>query len=247
MPQDPSASDERLKGSRRFHTTHWSLVARAGSDRSQEANAALDELCRAYWRPIYAEIRRRGHAPVDAEDLTQEFFARLLRHHAFGRADRAKGRFRSYLLAALDFFLADEWREKVAEKRGGGAVMFSLDAAEGESWYELQPAAGATPAEAFDQRWALILMDRALATLREEYDAGGRAAVFAAAQPFLAADAGADGYEAVCAELGMTAPAFTVAVHRLRTRFRHRVREQVEMTVADPAEADAELRHLFGI
>jgi len=221
-------------------------VTLAGKDDSRQALEALDELCRAYWRPIYAEIRRRGHSSVDAQDLTQEFFARLLRRQAFGRADREKGRFRSFLLAALDFFLADEWREKMAEKRGAGAV-FSLDAAEGEGWYQLQPAPGANPAEAFDQGWAVVLMDRALTALRDEYDGNGRAEVFAAMQPFLAAESGADGYDGACEKLGMTGQAFAVAVHRLRKRFRDCVRDQVEMTVADPAETDAEMRHLFGM
>lgn len=248
MDQEPSASDEFLvKGGGRFEPTHWSLVARAGSDQSQDANAALDELCRTYWMPIYAEIRRRGHSATDAPDLTQEFFARLLRRNAFGRAEKEKGRFRSYLLAALDFFLADDLRKRMAEKRGGGAALLPLDAAEGERWFREQPAPGATPAEAFDQSWAVILMDRALAALRDEYHEGGRAEIFTAVKPFLAAEAGAGGYDGVCEKLGMTAQAFTVAVHRLRTRFRLRVREQVEMTVTDPAETDAELRHLFGI
>lgn len=247
MDHDSPASDERTALGRRFATTRWSLVARAGSEDSLVARDALNELCRAYWMPIYAEIRRRSHAPADAQDLTQEFFARLLRGHAFGRADRDKGRFRSYLLAALDFFLADEWREKKAEKRGAGVPVLSLDAEEGESWYQLQPAPGATPAEAFDQGWALILMDRAVTALREEYHERGRADVFTAVQPFLAAETGADGYDAIREKLGMSGPAFTVAVHRLRKRFRFCVREQVELTVADPAETDAEMRHLFGI
>lgn len=231
----------------RFDTTHWSLVVRAGSEESQDASAALNELCRAYWMPIYAEIRRRGHPPVDAQDLTQEFFTRLLRRNAFGRVDREKGRFRSYLLAALDYFLADDWRARIAEKRGGGAMPLPLDAAEGETWFCEQPARGATPAEAFDQSWAVILMDRALTTLRDEYHEGGRAEIFAAVQPFLAADAGAGGYDAACEKLGMTGEAFAVAVHRLRKRFRLCVREQVEMTVTDPAETDGEMQHLFGI
>jgi RNA polymerase sigma-70 factor (ECF subfamily) len=222
-------------------------VAHAGSEDSQLARDALNELCRAYWRPIYAEIRRRGHPPADAQDLTQEFFARLLRRKAFGRADREKGRLRSYLLAALDFFLTDKWREKKAEKRGGGAAVFSLDAEEGERWFLEQPAPGPSPAEAFDRGWSLILMDRALIALREEYCGCGRAEIFTAAQPFLAAETGSGGYDTACAEVGMTGQAFTVAVHRLRTRFRLCVREQVEMTVTDPADTDAEMRHLFGI
>lgn len=231
----------------RFDTTRWSLVAAVGGEQSQMANEALDELCRGYWRPIYAEIRRRGRGPDDAQDLTQEFFARLLRRNAFGRAEKEKGRFRSYLLAALDHFLADDWRDRAAQKRGGGAAVFSLDAAEAESWYQERQANGASPAEAYDQRWSLILMDRALAALRAEYEESGRGDVFAATQPFLAAETSGEGYEAVCAKLGLTERAFTVAVHRLRKRFREQVRHQVEMTVADPAEVEEEMRHLFGI
>jgi DNA-directed RNA polymerase specialized sigma24 family protein len=222
-------------------------VALAGSEPSPKADGALNDLCRAYWMPIYAEIRRRGHAQADAQDLTQEFFARLLRRNAFGRAEKEKGRFRSYLLAALDHFLADDWRAKLAEKRGGGAEVLSLDAAVGESWFQQQTANGSDAAEAFDQRWALILMDRALTALREDHQKSGRGEVFSAMQPFLAAETGADDCAAACAKTGQTEQAFRVAVHRLRKRFRQCVREQVEMTVVDPAETDAEMRHLFGI
>ncbi|MEQ1851650.1 MAG: sigma-70 family RNA polymerase sigma factor [Chthoniobacteraceae bacterium] len=247
MREEPSASDECLaRGGRRFETTRWSLVALAGGDAS-EADTALNELCRVYWMPIYAEIRRRGHAPADAQDLTQEFFARLLRRNAFGRAEKEKGRFRSYLLAALDYFLADDWREKMAEKRGGGAVLLPLDAEEGETWFRELPASEGTPADAFDRGWAIILMDHALSALRAEYEGSERGEIFAAARPFLAAETSAAALEAPCSKLGMTPDAFTVAVHRLRKRFRDRVREQVAMTVADPPETDAEMRHLFGV
>lgn len=231
----------------RFDTTQWSLVARAGGDQSAEVDAALNELCRAYWRPIYAEIRRRGHTPIDAQDLTQEFFARLLRRQAFGRADREKGRFRTFLLGALDYFLIDDWRGKKAMKRNKGAELPSIIGSDGEIWFHEQPSYGATPAEAFDQHWAVILLDRALESLRENYRATGRGDIFAAVEPFLTADSGTDGYEAVCGQVGLTAQAFAVAVHRVRRRFRLCVRDQVEMTVADPNEAAAEMRHLFGV
>ena len=219
----------------------------AGGEVSQEVNQALNELCHAYWRPIYAEIRRRGHASDDAQDLTQEFFARLLRHEAFGRADREKGRFRTFLLGALDFFLIDHLRGKQALKRGGGEIMLPFVAQEGESWFREQPAYGSTPAEAFDQQWAVMLMDRALEALRDEYRVTGRENVFTAVEPFLTADSGADGYEDVCDQIGLNSQAFAVAVHRVRRRFRACVREQVERTVLDPAEATLEMRHLFGI
>lgn len=219
----------------------------AGGQVSQEVNAALNELCRAYWRPIYAEIRRRGHGAVDAQDLAQEFFARMLRRDAFGKADREKGRFRTYLLGSLDYFLVDDWRGKNAIKRGGGAVMVPFIDGEGETWFQQQPAHGSTPAEAFDQQWAVVLMDRALEALREEYRVTGREDVFTAVEPFLTADSGEDGYANVCDQIGLTPQAFAVAVHRVRRRFRACVRQQVEMTVLDPAEAALEMKHLFGL
>jgi len=241
-------ANSRMANSRaRFDTTRWSLVAAAGSVQSQVANEALNELCRAYWRPIYAEIRRRGHGPADAQDHTQEFFARLLRRDAFGKADREKGRFRTYLLGALDYFLVDVLRGRQAQKRGDGMVVFSFSEGEGESWLQDQPAYGATPAEMFDQSWAVVLMERALEMLIEDYRASGRENVFKALEPFLSADSGADGYASVCGQIGLTPQAFAVAVHRVRRRFRQCVREQVEMTVLDPAEAALEMRHLFGL
>ncbi|MBE7496312.1 MAG: sigma-70 family RNA polymerase sigma factor [Verrucomicrobiaceae bacterium] len=230
----------------RFDTTRWSLVAAAGCERSQVADEALNELCHAYWRPIYAEIRRRGHSTADAQDLAQQLFARMLRREAFGTADREKGRFRSFLLGALDHLLIDVLRSKQAQKRDD-ALLVRFVEDESESWFQRLPAHGVTPAEAFDQTWAVVLMDRALAALRAEYADSGREAVFAALEPFLTADSGEDGYSSVCAQIGLTPQAFAVAVHRMRRRFRHCVREQVEMTVADPSEVDAEMRHLFGI
>lgn len=231
----------------RFDTTRWSLVAAAGSEQSQVANEALNELCRAYWRPIYAEIRRRGSDAADAQDLAQEFFARMLRRDAFGKADRAKGRFRTYLLGALDYFLVDEWREKNALKRGGGAVMVPFIDGGGDTWFRQQPGYGGTPAEMFDQNWAVVLMERALEALRDEYRVTGREHVFTAVEPFLTAGSGVDGYAGVCEPVGLTPQAFAVAVHRVRRRFRHCVRQQVEMTVADPVEVEAEMKHLFGL
>lgn len=228
-----------------FPVTRWSLIVKA-RDNDEKAAAALNDLCCAYWRPIYGELRRRGFAQADAQDLSQDFFARLLRRQSFGRADQERGRFRSFLLAALDHLLADHWRDRNAQKRGAGAELLSLDVEEGESWYQEQPASAASPAEIFDQRWALILMDRALDALREDYEHSGRDRLFQVLKPYLAAEAGAEGYDEAAAAAGMEVSAFRVAVHRLRKRFREAVREQVSMTVADPAETDAEMQHLFG-
>lgn len=230
-----------------FNTTRWSLVARVAGSGSHEADVALDQLCAIYWRPIYAEIRRRGFGPDDAQDLTQDFFARLLRHNTFGRAEPGKGRLRSYLLAALDHFIVDQRRQSHAVKRGGGEVMLSIDVDDGERWFLNQAGFSMTPAEAFDHGWAVMLMDRALESLRKEYHDGDRRGIFDAALPFLAAENGSSGYDAACATARLTPEAFRVAVHRLRKRFRQRVREQVELTVAEPSEADEEMKHLFGI
>ena len=240
-----TAGPRKLNSRVGFPATSWSLVNSAGRSESQ-CRDALESLCRGYWPPIYAELRRRNYSPSDAQDLTQEFFACLLRRLSFGSADRERGKFRSYLLGALDFFLIDRLREKSALKRGSGEPVVSLDAEEGEAWLREQPATGSDAATSFDQRWAFILMDRALDALREEYIASGRREVFDAVQPFLAAETGTDGYEAACQKAGTSVEAFTVAVHRFRKRFRSAVREQVGTTVATPAEADAEMRHLFG-
>jgi RNA polymerase sigma factor (sigma-70 family) len=245
MPR-PNSEDPSLNG-QRFHTTRWSLVARVAAPAAGESEDALDELCAIYWRPVYAEIRRRGIGPEDAQDLTQEFFVRLLRHNAFGRAEPEKGRLRSYLLAALDHFMVDHLRHRGAAKRGGGEGLISINSNEGESWFLNQTASAKTPAESFDHGWALILMDRALSALRREYEAGGRKEIFEISFPFLAAEDGAKGYDEASAASGMTPEAFKVAVYRLRKRFRLRVREQVELTVADPGEVDQEMKHLFGI
>lgn len=239
----PSPADSRA----RFNTTRWSLVAAAGNEQSKVANEALNDLCHAYWKPVYGELRRRGYAPADAQDLTQDFFARLLRRQSFGRADQSRGRFRSFLLAALDHLIADHWRDRNAQKRGAGEQPLSLNTEDGESWFRDLSTSSPNPADAFDQNWALVLMDQALAALRDEYHRSGRADIFTALEPFLTHDSGEDGYAQVCGQIGLTAQAFAVAVHRLRRRFRHCVREQVEMTVADPSEVEAEMKHLFGL
>lgn len=244
----PSSADPTKSG-QRFDSTRWSLVAAAGDAgaESPQAMQALNELCQTYWPPIYAEIRRRGHAPEDAKDLTQEFFSRLVRRQSFGNADQQKGRFRSFLLAALDHLLADQWRGQKALKRGAGITLLSIDTEEGENWCQQVPANNLDPAHQLDRRWALLLMERGLQTLREHYTETGRTALFEALKSFLAAEAGGEGYQKAVAETGMSETSFRVAVHRFRKRFRECVREQVTSTLADPAEADAEMRHLFGV
>ena len=218
------------------------LTAQEGEEAG--AAPALETLCRTYWSPLYAYARRRGHAPHDAEDLTQGFFARLLEKEYLRTVQREKGRFRQFLLMSFQRFLANEWEYVSAAKRGGGVAAVPLDAALAERLYLAEKRIAPTPDAAFDRRWALALLEQVLARLREEFAQAGRAGAFTALKPFLTAGSGAPDYTALAAEIGGTAGAARVAVHRLRKRFRQLFREEIENTVAEPAEVEDELRHL---
>lgn len=222
---------------RGFATTRWSLVA-AARDRADEA---LADLCRLYWYPLYAYVRRRGHDAAEAEDLTQAFFARLLEKNGLASVTPTRGRFRSFLLAACQNFLANEHDRAQALKRGGGRVV-SLDDADAR--YRREPDHGETPERLFERRWALELLDRALRRLREEYERKGKARLYDALKGTLAGDAAAP-YAALANELGLTEGAVKTAVHRLRGRYAELLREEIGETVAAPAEIDDEVRALF--
>lgn len=209
-----------------------------------QARAALETLCETYWYPLYCYVRRRGHHAEEAQDLTQEFFAVLLEKRALRVADPDRGRFRSFLLGSLNHFLNKQRRRQRARKRGGGRPVLSLDLPSAESRYSQQPSHDLTPEETYERRWALVLIDRALSHLREEYAAGGKAALFERLAPLLGGHGGVP-YSQVAADLGMTEAAVKVAVHRLRRRCRHHLRAEVAHTVADPADVDDELRHLM--
>ena len=228
-----------------FTTTHWSVVLSAKNDSSDSARDALEQLCKSYWYPLYAHVRRRGRSAEDAQDLTQEFFARLLEKHYLADVDRAKGRFRSFLLASLNHFLANEWDKARAAKRGGGQIAISLDEVSAENRFRLEPIVEDSPESIFDQQWALELLERALSCLRAEYVAAGKAAEFERLKRFLG-HAPADGdYTEMAGELEMTAAAVAVSVHRMRHRYRDRIRAEVAQTVSDSGEVDGEMRHLF--
>jgi RNA polymerase sigma-70 factor (ECF subfamily) len=221
-----------------FLTTHWSLVLQARG--TAPAAASLEALCRQYWPPLYAYIRQRGHAPQDAQDLTQAFFARLLEKHWLEAADPARGRFRSFLLMALKRFLTNAWDHERAQKRGGGAV-FAVDPQELERLPLADPAA--LPGEAlFDRQWALALLEAVMRRLRDEHAAAGRLAEYELLKPCLTAERGELDYTALGVVLGLTPVSARSAVHRLRKRFRDLFREEVAATVDDPAEIDDELR-----
>jgi RNA polymerase sigma factor (sigma-70 family) len=235
-----------LRGASSFPTTHWSIVVNAGAGSESQARSALETLCRQYWYPLYLFIRRQGRPHHEAEDCTQEFLARLLATDGMARARPERGRFRTFLLTALRNFLADEWRRAQASKRGGGRTILSLDLESAEHRFTDEPVdSGLTPEQAFDQSWALQLHDRAIRAVREEYEKSGRGAQFAALVPLVWGNPTDESLAEPAARLGMTAQAFTVALHRLRRRLGERLRAMVAETVADNRELDAELRYLI--
>ena len=244
MPPPDRSSDSRHAGGQSFTTTHWSLVLAAGHGSRPDAATALATLCEAYWYPLYYYVRRRGYRAEEAQDLTQEFFAKLLEKGSLKVADPDRGRFRSFLLASLNHFLAKEWRRASAQKRGGGKPAVSLDAESAETRYRQEPAHNLTPEKAYERRWALLLLEKALSKLRDEYAASGKAGAFARLAAFLGGGERA-AYEKAARELDMTEGAVKVAVHRLRKRCRAILRAEVAQTVADPADVDEELRHLM--
>jgi RNA polymerase sigma-70 factor (ECF subfamily) len=233
-------------GPREFTTTHWSLVVAARPDQASRtaARKALEELCRAYWYPLYAFVRYRGYAPDEAQDLTQSFFATLIETRGFASADPERGRFRSYLLGAMKHFLANEWHRARTKKRGGDVTFLDLDALDPEARYALAPARSADPDAGFDREWAQETIARAMEKLRVESETRGRGALFEGLRGSLTGDEPPRGETA--ARLGMTEGAVKVAVHRLRQRYRQLLRAEIAETVTDPEEIDVEMRHLVG-
>ena len=227
-----------------FVTTHWSVVLTAGHSDTPRARAALETLCQTYWRPLYAYVRRRGYSLEDAQDLTQEFFARLLEHNRVGSVSPEKGRFRSFLLASMNHFLADEWDKARAQKRGGGKVTF-LDLRDAETKLGEQAPETLTPEKAFERRWAITLLEQVYQHLGQEYKEQGKAGLFEALRGSLAGAGGTAPYAELARQLGMTEGAVKVAVHRLRHRYRELLRGTIAETVSGPAEVEDELRYLL--
>jgi RNA polymerase sigma-70 factor (ECF subfamily) len=230
-----------------FTTTHWSVVMTATEAPSPQAAEALERLCRIYWYPLYVYVRRKGYDAHDAQDLTQEFLARLLARNYLRVADRNRGKFRSFLLGTLEHFLAREWTKARAQKRGGGRPLFSLDEVDAENRYRLEPAHELTADRIFDRRWATTLLERAMARLREVYAADDKGNLFARLEVFLTGNAPETSYVEMAASLKMSEGALKVAVHRLRQRYGELVRDEIAQTVATPEEADEELRYLAAL
>lgn len=243
----PTTTSSRIEPPPRpaFVTTHWSVVLTAGRSDTTRAHDALAKLCQTYWYPLYAYVRRRGQSPEDAQDLTQEFFERLLEKHWVANADQAKGRFRSFLLSAMNHFLADEWDKARAQKRGGGVPPVPLQVETAETRYGVEPADPATPERVFERRWALTLLEEVLNRLRAEYEQEGKADLFAALHPCLVGERTAQPYAELAAKLGVNEGTVKSAVHRLRLRYRQLLRDEIANTVAGANEVDEELRHLF--
>jgi len=228
-----------------FATTRWSVVLSAGNGDTTDEGAALEKLCQTYWYPLYAYVRRRGHSPEDARDLTQEFFARLLKGNWVKRADPQKGKFRSFLLSVMNHFLADEWDKAQALKRGGGMAPLPLEFNTAEARYSHESPDHTTPEHIYERRWALALLEEVLRRLRSEYEQEGRAELFAELNPCLVGGRTEQGYAELAAKLGVSEGTVKSAVHRLRQRYRQLLREEIAHTVAEPGEVDEELQYLF--
>lgn len=238
-------NDSILPGAREFHTTRWSLVltAQRGSEPTR-ARDAMAALCKDYWYPLYAFVRRRGHAPHDAQDLAQAFFVALLEGNAT-TADPARGKFRSYLLGALKHFLANEWQRANTQKRGGGQKIIEWDALDPEARYAMEPAEQTDADALYDRRWAMELLERALTRLRIEFTSKGDAETFDALKGTLTGSE--PSREELAAKLGMSEGALKVAVHRLRQRYREVLRAEIAETVDSAAAVDDEMRHLVAV
>jgi len=242
-PRSSGAGGERAV----FVTTHWSVVLTAGLSDSTRAQAALANLCQAYWYPLYAYVRRRGYGPHDAQDLTQEFFARLLQQNWLAQADRERGRFRTFLLSALNHFLTNEWHKAQAQKRGGGVQTVPLQLDTAETRYGQEPADRLAPDQVYERRWAIALLDQVLDRLRAEHVVGHKTALFETLKPCLIGDRPAQPYATLAAQLGLSEGAVKVAVHRLRQRYRQLLREEIAHTVATSGEVEEEMRYLLAV
>ena len=230
-----------------FATTQWSVVLAAGDSSAPDAQEALETLCRTYWYPLYVYVRGQGQSPHDAQDLTQEFFARLLEKKYLRLADPDRGKFRAFLLKSLKHFLVNEWEKARTQKRGGGQCAIPLDADIAESRYAAEPVQALTVDQVYEKRWAVTLIEAVLARLRENYEAAGRLPVFETLKGFIWGDQPTLSYAEVASQLGLTEGTVKVAVHRLRGRYRELLRAEIAKTVATPGEVDEELQHLIAV
>jgi RNA polymerase sigma-70 factor (ECF subfamily) len=229
-----------------FATTHWTVVLAAGRRHTPQSDGALEELCRTYWFPLYAYVRRRGHSKEDAEDSVQAFFARFLAKNYLEGLSAERGRFRAFLLASLKHFLINEWKKTQRLKRGGGDATLSLDWKTADTQFQVAATNEPSPDKAFDREWALALLAKVIERLRTECDAAGKSKQFEQLKIFLTAGRGVLSHAEAAKNLGMDETAVRVAVHRLRKRYRILLRDEISQTLTDPAQVDEEMRALFG-
>lgn len=241
-PPEPTA-----RTAAQFATTHWSAVLAAGDSASPDSRDALERLCQTYWFPLYAFVRRKGHSPEDAEDLVQDFFSTFLQKGYIGRADPARGRFRTFLLTSMQNLLHNAQDRLVALKRGGGQRRLSWDIAATEERYRAETQENLTPEKAFEKRWASTLLGQVIERVREDSKSQGRAELFEALKGHLWAEDDAVPYTQLGLDLGMTPLALKVTVHRLRQRFAERLREEIAHTVSEPAQVEDEIQYLIGL
>lgn len=234
-------------GDGRFVTTQWSVVLAAASSSTTESRQALALLCEKYWPPLYAYLRRQGHSPDDAQDLTQGFFASLLESDSLRNVHPDRGRFRSYLLAALKHHLSNERKHARAQKRGGGTLPFSLDCTREEGTLRFEPSDPSTPERLYERRWVLALLDSTLDTMARDAEVRGEQTLFEQLRPYLTHEEPSLPYADVAATLGMTEGAVKVAVHRLRKRFTTLLRAEIAQTLSDPENVDEEVQYLFSL
>jgi DNA-directed RNA polymerase specialized sigma24 family protein len=242
-----SGPESEATGPRVFATTHWSVVLAAGETESAPAQRALETLCRAYWYPIYVYVRRKGHGPDEAQDLTQEFFAQLIAKEHLRLAAREKGRFRTFLLAMLDYFLAREWSRAHRQKRGGQFVFISLDQQTPEERYRLEPVDNDTPEKKFLRHWALTVLEQAMDALEHECSGNGKGALFSEVKELLSKEREGATYAEIGRRLNMGEGATRMAVHRLRRRYGELLRNEIAQTVSGPEEVDEEMRFLLSV
>ena len=230
-----------------FVTTHWSVVLSAGRTETPRARHALERLCQTYWYPLYAYVRRRGYSAHDAQDLTQGFFACLLERQSLATADPNKGRFRSFMLGAMNYFLATEWAKMQTQKRGGGREIFSLDLASAEQRLDLEPGGNSTPDRVFDKEWATALLDKVLNQLEAEFRREGKSALFGTLKQTLAGSRDAQPYAALAGKLRMNEGTVKTAVHRLRKRYRRLLEAEIADTVTSADEVREEMAYLLTV
>lgn len=249
MPSDPDQSTAR-EALRVFPTTHWTLVLSSGDATSPEAHTALARLCQAYWLPIYAFVRKRGHSPEQAEDLVQDFFAHFLEKQNVSKATRERGRFRSFLMTSVENFMRNAHARKQAAKRGGGIQILSLNVLSPEESYLADPADltnGHDPSMAFERRWALTLLDQVWKRLGDEFLESGRSELYDALSCHLWSDADSIPFAQIAAQFGLSVANVKTIAHRLRLRYRELLRDEIAQTVSQPAEIDDEIRHLMRV